>query len=755
MGENAKRLAELREAKNEQNRINRLEAKLNRASEGSYQRLSAQYALNKLQLNKMSKAQRESTAAGKRLEKQTRDIYEEMSRLQKATGKYQLEVGRYQNALKGFATVVKSAFLAGGVVAAVQTVGRVISDSVQTVADFNRQINFLGAVSQASAGEIESLRNQAKELGSSTQFSASQVAQLQVEYSKLGFGPAEILETTADTLNLAAVAQSDLGETATVVGATLRGFGLGAEETQRVTDVMAKSFSSSALDLNKFSVAMSAVAPVADSAGVGVERTTALLGTLVNRGLDASTAGTSLRNMFLQLSAQGLTWEEAMTKINEATDKNAVALELFGTRGATTATILASTSDEVQGLTDELLRSEGFAQNAADTMTDDLQGSLDTLKSTAEGLQIAFGELIEEGLRKLIGVAVAFLRVGIQMVEVFRAIPEFVKENRTALILLGAAIVAFNGHLIRTNALLLINNARNLLMAKGEKAAAVAKGVLTAAQRGLNLAMKANPIGLVISALALLAAGLKLAYDRSERFRAVIGGLQNVAQEFFEIMKDAFSGLQEGFEAIREGRVKDALKIFANGVAQANPIGVYCWTGEAVGDAFRDGYALSMQDALRDRAIDELKERSKSAVDEGIKPVDNAVIDLTEDLDDLDKGLADLSGGMKKAEKDTALVAGSLAALEAEVSRLESAVKNATPGNAGLISQLIKAEEAVEEAKKANAAIRNLLTTETDFLPTGPQPSGNLPTAVVPGMPGAAGGGRPQDFIRPDGDRDQ
>lgn len=79
----------------------RLQKEAAEAAEGSYKKLSAQYRINKEQLNAMSKAEREGTAEGRKLETETRKIYEEMSRLQKATGKYTLEVGHYENALKG------------------------------------------------------------------------------------------------------------------------------------------------------------------------------------------------------------------------------------------------------------------------------------------------------------------------------------------------------------------------------------------------------------------------------------------------------------------------------------------------------------------------------------------------------------------------------------------------------------------------------------------------------------------------------
>ena len=94
----AKKLAELNLAKQEANQINKLIIKINQSAEGSYNRLSAQYSLNKIYLNNMTKAERENTEEGQKLVAQTKEIYEEMKRLQEATGKFQLNVGNYTEA---------------------------------------------------------------------------------------------------------------------------------------------------------------------------------------------------------------------------------------------------------------------------------------------------------------------------------------------------------------------------------------------------------------------------------------------------------------------------------------------------------------------------------------------------------------------------------------------------------------------------------------------------------------------------------
>lgn len=99
-------LAKLKGIQSQQNNLTKLSTQLNKSQEGSYNRLSAQYSLNKIRLNAMSKAQRGATDSGVLLEKQTRDIYAEMERLQQATGKHTLGVGNYGRAYNGLSTSV-------------------------------------------------------------------------------------------------------------------------------------------------------------------------------------------------------------------------------------------------------------------------------------------------------------------------------------------------------------------------------------------------------------------------------------------------------------------------------------------------------------------------------------------------------------------------------------------------------------------------------------------------------------------------
>ena len=96
--ETARQLALLKKTQADANNINKLTVKLNAAAVGSYNRLSAQYSINKIKLNGMSAEERKASEAGRALETETNAIYQEMKRLQEATGKTTLNVGNYEAA---------------------------------------------------------------------------------------------------------------------------------------------------------------------------------------------------------------------------------------------------------------------------------------------------------------------------------------------------------------------------------------------------------------------------------------------------------------------------------------------------------------------------------------------------------------------------------------------------------------------------------------------------------------------------------
>lgn len=101
LNENAVKIAALKNAQRQANQLNKLEAKLITEKEGSYNKLSAQYSVNKIRLNQLSTEERKNTKAGQELVKTTNEIFQEMKKLQAETGKTSLNVGNYADATKG------------------------------------------------------------------------------------------------------------------------------------------------------------------------------------------------------------------------------------------------------------------------------------------------------------------------------------------------------------------------------------------------------------------------------------------------------------------------------------------------------------------------------------------------------------------------------------------------------------------------------------------------------------------------------
>tara|TARA_R100001530_G_scaffold56084_2_gene41033 strand:- start:1501 stop:4056 length:2556 start_codon:yes stop_codon:yes gene_type:complete len=352
--------------------------------------------------------------------------------------------------------------------------------SLKTFADFEQSMLKVKAISGATEVEFQKLTESAKLLGSTTMFTASQVAELQLNLSKLGLTPEEINKSTESILQLAQATDSDLGQAATVTAKIMNAFGLEAEDMNMIADVMADSFSSTALDMTKFETAMASVAPVAKQAGASIQETSAILGVLVNNGVEASTAGTALRNIFLDLAKNGMSWGEAMDEINNASDPLAVAMDLFGKRGANVATILAQSGVEIQNLTDDFIDSSGEAKTMADIMDSGVAGSMRRMKSQLEGVAIEMGE-------HLVPVFKAVIEKIESAVKWFGSLSDESKKN----IVKWGLIVAAIGPV-----LIIVGNA------------ILAYGQLKIAVIAVNKFMMANPWALAAAAIAVVVAGV-------------------------------------------------------------------------------------------------------------------------------------------------------------------------------------------------------------------------------------------------------
>lgn len=146
----------------EANQIAQLQATIANSAEGSYNRLSAQYALNKIRLNQMSAAEREAADSGKKLETETNAIYQQMIKLQEATGNYRLSVGHYQKTWDGLGISISQVVRELPAVAvSLNTFFLGISNNIPMVVD---EINRLRAQNKALQAEGKETINITKQI---------------------------------------------------------------------------------------------------------------------------------------------------------------------------------------------------------------------------------------------------------------------------------------------------------------------------------------------------------------------------------------------------------------------------------------------------------------------------------------------------------------------------------------------------------------------------------------------------------------
>lgn len=313
------------------------------------------------------------------------------------------------------ASMLKMAATITAVIGTVRVLSRVFVSAFKTFTDFEFSMAKVRAISGATTQQFMELTESAKELGRTTFFTATQVAELQVNFSKLGFSADEILKVQAATLDLAMATGSDLARAATVAGSAVRGFGLDASQAGRVVDVMAVAFTSSALDIEKWQTSMTKVSAIAAGMGVDIEGVAAVMGTLSDTGIEASIAGTSLRNIFLKMSNPtealakriGFTVNstEDMVKALKILKKSQIGqLEMQGLvdkRQVIAMQTMINNVDAIEDYTFALDNATGAGREMAAIMEDSTKGAFKRFSSALEGLFLVFSEKIAPMINKI------------------------------------------------------------------------------------------------------------------------------------------------------------------------------------------------------------------------------------------------------------------------------------------------------------------------------------------------------------------
>jgi TP901 family phage tail tape measure protein len=326
---------------------------------------------------------------------------------------------------------------------------------------FDDAIRATAAVTQSSGAALQSMNDRARELGATTSFTAVQVASLMTELGRAGFRPDEINAMTQAVLDLSRATGTDAALSAGIVAASLRQFGLGADDATRAADVLTFAANSTFNTVEKLGEALEYAGPVAKELGLSLEDTVSILGALGNVGIQGSNAGTALRRLGIISAASGEKLQklfgisnvdaagnlkplvDILDEINTATARMPVAertakmAQAFGLLGITSANVLAGSAKSVRDLRDGVAAAGGTARRAAKEMDAGLGGAIRIANSAIEGTQLALGDALAPALQAVI----AFIG------QAAGAVTSFVKENGELVVSIGkgAAGVAAAG----------------------------------------------------------------------------------------------------------------------------------------------------------------------------------------------------------------------------------------------------------------------------------------------------------------------
>lgn len=463
-------------------------------------------------------------------------------------------VGFLKGAGKTAAGVMGGVALFSGVVSAIGSV-------VTAGPSYEAAMSKVKAVTRATDEQMVQMDAQAKQLGKTTKFSASEAADAMGFLGMAGFDTNQIMSAMPSVLDLAASGNLDLGRAADIASNILSGFNMKAEDTAKVSDIIALSAASANTSVEQMGYAMSYVAPIASSAGLSLEETAGAIGILSNAGIQGERAGTALRGIIAKLQSptkatknalkeMGLTIDDvnpstkSLTEILGALEgagiTSAQAMDLVGVEaGPGLLAMISQGSEGLKQMTTDLENSAGAGKEMARTMSDNVAGNWKTFLSAMESISLALFTLVKPAINEVLTALTALARgfsaylepnisriqgiigpVVQRLGEIVQAILQW-KPLVPIVTGLGTAFVTL---MIANKVAVGVGLLRGaiLILANPISRAVLFTNLWRKAQLLLNATLLANPIGLVIAILAGFGAALVVAYNKSETFRTIV-----------------------------------------------------------------------------------------------------------------------------------------------------------------------------------------------------------------------------------------
>lgn len=466
-----------------------------------------------------------------------------------------------------------------------------IGVAVNAAAEFERKLDYFGAVSNSTQEEYDAIRAKALELGKDTIYSAGQIADSFVELGKAGVSATDIIGGVGEGVAaLGAAADIPLDTAATIITSAVQSFGLGADKAVEVADKLAGAANASILDVQDLGVSLKYAGGVASALGIQFEDVNTALAILGKYGIRGSTAGTSLRqtlislggatakaegeleklgiitedgsNRFFNADGSAKTLAETFQILGEATKgmtdqaKLASFKKIFQTRAL--PTVIALTKEGAAGF-DEMAAAinKTTAADVAAKRLDNLSGDIEVLKGNVETLAIEAGSQLQAFARDVVQGLTA-------VVQFFSDLgPEMQKTIIVTLAWIAGILLVVGVLGMFAGAIM---NIIGVIIQLGPVLAFLGKilGPLAAGFRALGAAMFANPIGLIIAAVAALVAGFIYLWNTNEGFRQFWIGLWATIKSAAVAVWNWFKTLPAFFSAMWTALQTSTLSIWNN-----------------------------------------------------------------------------------------------------------------------------------------------------------------------------------------------
>lgn len=300
--------------------------------------------------------------------------------------------------------------------------------------DFESQMAKVSAIAGATEEEFKKLEEEARRLGATTRYSATEVAEAMEYMAMAGWEFDDIMRKSADgvtalesVLNLATVAQMDLGQASDFVTDGLTALGYEAEDAAKFVDILAAASTSSNTSVAQMQRAFTNCAPVAGTLGITMEDLSIALGLIADKGVKGAKAGTALKNLMANLSAptekqlayikqfnlegaqqaivngdliSGIKQMKAALKGLSPQQQNAVITTIAGKEALSGISALLNTTEgDLAELEDAIRNCDGAAQEMADTMDLTLKGHLKELASAMQETILQVFDKTEKGIK--------------------------------------------------------------------------------------------------------------------------------------------------------------------------------------------------------------------------------------------------------------------------------------------------------------------------------------------------------------------